>query len=70
MAACFEAGDLGDDRRHFFMKLKTVVVDKESSDPAEIEAWEEILKVKAEDVTPPLVSARVCDNRMLATESV
>lgn len=52
------------------MKLETVVVDEEPSDPAEIEGREEVAEVEVEYVAPPLVPTRVGDDRMLASKSV
>lgn len=65
-----EAGDLCNDCRHSFVQLEIVVVDEEASDPAEIKGWEKILEIEVEDVAPPLVSARIGDDRVFAAESV
>jgi hypothetical protein len=63
-------GNLSDDRRDLLVEREIAVLDQKSSDPAEIDGWEEVLKVEVKNPAAVAVLPGVGDDRLAALESV
>src|SRR5882724_7109568 len=62
--------NLRDHRCNVFVQFEVSIPEKETTHPAEVDRWKEILQVEIEDPAAVAVLSGICDDRPLALEAV